>query len=394
MDDATVILHGEDHPAPEIPDLRLIRRVGAGSFGEVWIAENRTTGKVLAVKVVTRKSPDAADRAGREIASLIRLDAGVPIQHENLLTIHHVGRTHDFLYYTMDPADDVRGAPASLDPGYRPATLASRLQAGPLPPADCLRYAEQLLRGLAFLHKADLVHRDVKPSNCVFVHGTLKLADFGLVTEADGTLSLAGTPKYIPPDGIMDARADVYAAGLAIYEMYTGLPVDCFPRWSAGAVRVGADPGVRALNQIVLCACERDRAKRFQNAGEMLNALQKRKSEGLAAGRRYERRIALAAVLILAILTMAILLWGPHRPSRIDVNFITEPFEAEIYLDGKQAMAPGGVPCLTPCTIPGLPARTHHVVFRKEGLLELDAGDVDFGRHREVAANWGPKPTR
>jgi serine/threonine protein kinase len=388
MGDSTVILPRDDSPPPEIPDLRLVRRVGRGAFGEVWLAENRTTGKVLAVKVVRLQSPDAADRAAREIASLTRLDAGVRIQHENLLTIHHVGRTHEYLYYTMDAADDVQGASASLDAGYRPATLASRVETGALRPAECLRCAEQLLKGLAFLHEADLVHRDVKPSNCVFVHGTLKLADFGLLTEADGTLSLAGTPKYMPPEGRMDSRADVYAAGLTIYEMYTGLPADCFPRWSPAAVADRGDPIMKGLNLLVLRACDRDPSRRFQNAAEMLDALRRQQGQAEGEKRRHRTRIILAAALLIALLATAVGLGRLLRPQHVDVNFITEPFEADIYLDGRQAVDRDGVPYLTPCTIPGLRVGPHHVTFKKAGLADLDAGVVNFGAAREVAAKW------
>ena len=170
-----------------------------------------------------------------------------------------MGKTASHLFYVMDPADDVSGGPASDEPDYRPATLQSRLQDGPLPPEVCLDYARQLLAGLASLHAAGMVHRDVKPANCLFVGGQLKLADFGLVTEAHPLVSRLGTQKYMPPDGRMDMRADVYAAGLVIYEMLSGLPVDDFPRLGRQcAADCASNPILTALLRLVLRACERE----------------------------------------------------------------------------------------------------------------------------------------
>ena len=157
-----------DPPAPDVPDFDLIRPIGSGGFGRVWLAANRTTGHLRAVKVIPLRGHGETDRAGREISSLTRLEENVRTRHANLLTIHHVGKTADYLFYVMDPADDQRGGPASAEASYRPATLESQLDGAPLSPQTCLTYAEQLLSGLAHLHAAGMVHRDVKPANCLF----------------------------------------------------------------------------------------------------------------------------------------------------------------------------------------------------------------------------------
>ena len=241
--------------APDVPDFDLIRPIGSGGFGEVWLATNRTTGQLRAVKVIPLHASGNADPAAREISSLTRLEANSRCRHPNLLQIYHVGKTATHLFYVMDPADDVSGEPASDKPDYRPATLQSLLQDGPLPPDVCLDYARQLLAGLAMLHSAGMVHRDVKPANCLFVGGQLKLADFGLLTEAHPLVSRIGTQKYMPPDGRMDMRADVYAGGLVIYEMLSGLPVDEFPRLGGRSKAVGENPILTALLRLVLHAC-------------------------------------------------------------------------------------------------------------------------------------------
>ena len=262
-----------DRPTPEVPDFALIRMIGRGGFGQVWLATNRITGHLRAVKVIALRGSGATDPAGREIGSLTRLEECLRTHHPNLVEIQHVGKTAEHLFYVMEPADDDAGGPASGDADYRPATLQGRIEAGPLPADECLARARELLAGLAHLHAAGMVHRDVKPANCLMIGGRLKLADFGLVVEATPLVSRVGTRRYMPPDGRMDTRADVYAAGLVIYEMLTGLPVEDFPRLGPRATQIAEDPTLGRLNRLVLRACQPDPRERFRDAGEMLAAL-------------------------------------------------------------------------------------------------------------------------
>ena len=181
------------------------------------------------MKVISRARAGSRDPAGREVASLVRLEANLRRRHPNLLAIHHVGETAEHLFYVMDLADNLANQTDPISSTYCPATLENCLAAGPLSVAECERCAKQLLAALACLHEAGMVHRDVKPANCLFLGGELKLGDFGLLTAADRTVSRLGTLRYMPPDGCMDARADVYAAGLVIYEMLTGFGTERFP---------------------------------------------------------------------------------------------------------------------------------------------------------------------
>jgi len=70
------------------------------------------------------------------------------------------------------------------------------------------------------------------------------------------------------------------------------------------------------------------------------------------------------------------------------VNFTTDPYEATVFIDGVEQRAPDGSPCTTPCTIEDLTARSHRVVFRREGLPDIPAGEIDFAETREVIARW------
>ena len=357
---------GDDRSPPEVPDFDLIRRIGGGGFGQVWLATNRTTGQLRAVKVIGRHRSEGVDPAGREISSLTRLEANLRRRYPNLLTIHHVGKTAEHLFYTMDVADDVTGVPASLQPDYQPATLRSRIESGPLPAEECFRCARQLLAGLAWLHEAGMVHRDVKPSNCLFVVGELKLADFGLLTEADALVSRVGTQTYMPPDGL--------------------------PSLGAGGREIAEDPTLSTLNRLVLRACQPDPQQRFPDAGRMLAELVPPEPQTVAQHRQTRRRLSVLVASVAVTLVVAWAAWWATHPGRVHVNFITEPFEATIYLDGTQLLDPEDRPYRTPCSVPDLPAREHHVVFRLEGRDNLDAGRVDFAETREIIQRWSAPP--
>jgi len=371
---------------PEVSDFDVIRPIGEGGFGRVWLARNRTTGQLRAVKVIPLNRSGTADPAGREITSITRLEKNVRRQHPNLLSVHHIGKTADHLFYIMDLADDASGGPGSSDPGYRPATLQSRLDSGPLPPDECLRCAQQLLAALAYLHEAGVIHRDVKPSNCLFVDGELKLADFGLLAEANPQASRVGTPAYMPPDGQMDVRADVYAAGLVIYEMMTGLPAEDFPRPGQDVNKIVDDATLGVLSRLTLRACQPDAQSRFRDAGEMLEKLESPHAVSSRAGRQRHMIAAVAGIAIALCLTAVA--FRTTRPKNVHVQFITDPFEATIYLDDVLQVDDDGNPRRTPCTIEGLSPQIHHVVYEHDGLPRLDAGRRDFAQERCIDERW------
>ncbi len=277
-----------------VPDHTLLRVIGSGSYGEVWLARN-VMGTLRAVKIVRRAAFDSDRPWLREFEGIRRCEP-VSRAHDGLIDILHVGRNDagEFFYYVMELADDAGGgsesdrgnggarqhagagaAPLSVSTfaftdSYSPATLAARLTGNALPVPDCLRLAESLAGALAFLHEQGLIHRDVKPSNILYTGGVPKLGDIGLVAEAGSSRSFVGTEGFVPLEGPGTERADIFALGKVLYESLTGLDRGKFPRlpeWWAGDPEF--DQRVE-LNEIVLRACEGDPVRRYHTAREML----------------------------------------------------------------------------------------------------------------------------
>jgi len=276
--------------APSIPDHAMLKLVGTGGYGEIWLARN-AIGTFHAVKVIRRASFDSDAPYEREFRGLQKF---MPISrsHPGLVHILHVGRNDEsgLIYYIMEAADDETDGQA-IDPAtYSPRTLSRAIrQQGHLAADECLRLAIPLATALGHLHSLRLIHRDIKPANIIFSEGAPKLADIGLVTEVGTTgrdTSFVGTEGYIPPEGPGQPSADVYALGLLLYEALTGLPRSRFPALPDDALQRADADLLLALNDIILKACAPDVAERFPTGTEFHHELTKLREEGgRAAGR-------------------------------------------------------------------------------------------------------------
>jgi Tol biopolymer transport system component len=200
-------------------------------MGEVYRARDTVLGREVAVKVL----PDSFADEPRRVARLER-------EAKTLAALNHPNVAH---LYGLEHTDGRRALVMELVPGE---TIADRLARGPLPLAEALPIAVQVVRALEAAHDRNIVHRDLKPANIkVRPDGTVKVLDFGLAksTESDGSApagsnaptltvtnlthkTIVGTPAYMSPEQTqstaVDERADIWSFGTVLYEMLAGRP--------------------------------------------------------------------------------------------------------------------------------------------------------------------------
>ena len=261
---------------PSIPDHELIKCIGRGSYGEVWLARS-IFGAYRAVKVVRRKTFSDERPFKREFAGLKRFEP-LSRTHPGFINILHVGRNgrSRFFYSIMEVADDIRSGQTITPRSYAPRTLASELaKRVRLPLGECIEIGLSLAATLKHLHRHGLVHRDIKPSNIIFVHGLPKLADIGLVAAVGEAETSHGTMAYAPPfpEETSHPTADLYSLGKVLYEISTGKGPERFPELPAELDELCAGAQFMRFNEVILRACETNARQRFQSAEAMRVAL-------------------------------------------------------------------------------------------------------------------------
>jgi serine/threonine protein kinase len=319
--------------SPGVPDYDLLRRVGSGAYGEVWLARSKATGAFRAAKIVWRHKFEDDRPFRREFDGIQKFER-ISRDHPSQLGLFHIGRNdaEGYFYYVMELADD---GTTGLQDGtqepatYTPHTLRADLANGRLAPARALEIGMALAEALSHLHQHGLVHRDVKPSNVIFVNGRPKLADIGLVTDVSDQCSIVGTEGYLPPEGPGTPQADIFALGKVLYEAATGMDRRSFPDLPAD-IRVWPEAGpILELNQVVLRACAVELRARYQCADEMRGELlHLQESKSLVRMRRHQRQRGLllrgmawvgaagAALCLLALADRVLWSRGVLRPGQ------------------------------------------------------------------------------
>jgi serine/threonine protein kinase len=259
---------------PVVPDHELIRLIGSGAGGQVWLARN-VLGTCRAIKIVQQQVYRHQRPFEQEFEGILNFE---PLSrlHDGLVNILHVGfnEASKYFYCVMELADDVSTGQNINPEIYRPRTLECdtavhrRLSVG-----ECIRVGATVASALSFLHRHGLIHRDIKPSNIIFMNGFPRLADVGLVTGASGSRTHVGTEGFIAPEGSGTEVADIYSLGKVLYEISTGLDRNDYPELPANLGRTREDCDLLRFNRIVLKACRANPWARYRSADDLLLAL-------------------------------------------------------------------------------------------------------------------------
>ncbi len=356
-------------PGDTLGRCRVLRYLGGGSTGQVFLAEHTVLHIHVALKVLTTKAasdPEYRERFLREARTAAELD------HPNVVRVLDCGIENDCPYLVMQYIEG--------------GTAADRLARGPLPVAEVLAIGRDAGRALLEAENRGIVHRDIKPQNLMLTpEGQCKLADLGLARHVSGAGKTAGltqdargmgTPYYMPPEQIRDARsvdsrADIYALGATLFHLAAGRP----PYPGKNAIEVlrkhldspipslqEIDPKIpRNLDLVIQHCLRKNCEERYQSVGEFLHDIETlirnphAPPRNLIAGRRGRvhaetmRRHRLEWVLgfILVTILLAPFAWRIPRgfqgrvplPSLVPAD--TDPVRREILLL-KRGLAAGG----------------------------------------------------
>jgi serine/threonine protein kinase len=262
---------------------RVVRALGAGGMGQVFLAEDIRLGRHVALKSLAGKwlaSPSSRQRLMREARAVGAL------AHSNIATLYDVLEDDARLLLVMEYVDG--------------KTVKEMIDAAPMPPGQALRIAAQVASAIGYAHDRGVIHCDLKPANIqVGSDGIAKVLDFGLArvkyAEADardnsltGTGVMLGTPGYVAPErllsGVLNASGDIYSMGVVLFEMVTGrrlfdrgqTPEHLFDAMNGRTIKASAVVGAlpQGLDEVIERALSVDPRLRYQSAHELSRDVQ------------------------------------------------------------------------------------------------------------------------
>jgi eukaryotic-like serine/threonine-protein kinase len=278
-----------------IGDYEVIRELGHGGMGEVYLVRNVLSDRTEAMKVLL---PSLAGRSEFVARFMREIKVLASLEHPNIAALRTAFTADDQFVMIMEYVEGT--------------TLAERLERGPFSTADALNYTGQVLTALSYAHGKHVIHRDIKPANMMLTpQRVVKLMDFGLARSADEVgLTVTGTTlgslDYASPEQVQsqptDERSDLYSVGVSLYQLVTGQRMfsvtSSFSIMEAQIKQMPRPPidivptVSRGLNDVIMRAVSKDPAERFQTAHAFREAL----SQLSAAPPQVENRSTQAAV--------------------------------------------------------------------------------------------------
>ncbi|HYE33444.1 MAG TPA: serine/threonine-protein kinase [Methylomirabilota bacterium] len=298
-------------------DYTLLRKIGQGSYGDIWLGIDQASGRRAAVKIVDWSRFEDKAPLQREFAGVLRYSE-FAAENPEQLQILRLLQTDSQLIYAMELADSL--GEEGQDDEYTAATLRLVCQKrGVMPPGECIGIALQLGRSLAALHEAGLLHRDIKPANILYFGGIPKFGDLGLVTDDPGTLSYVGTQGYIPPEGPGSPQADIFSLGKSLYEAATGLDRLRYPELPAALMFSPEANKLLELMEVINKACATQPQRRYKSARAMVRDLEALQSG--ASLRDQKRRVGVLKGLMCVATVGGLLLlavnWFSPDPGKV-----------------------------------------------------------------------------
>ena len=259
-----------------IGDYELLRELGHGGMGEVYLVRNVLSDRIEAMKVLL---PSLAGRSEFVARFMREIKVLASLEHPNIAALRTAFSVDNQFVMIMEYVEG--------------STLAEHLAKGPLPTAEALNYISQVLGALSYAHAKHVIHRDIKPGNMMLTpQRVVKLMDFGLARSADEVgLTITGTTlgslDYASPEQVQsqptDERSDLYSVGVSLYQMVTGQRM--FSVTSSFSIMeaqiketprspIDIVPGMsKSLSDVIMMAIAKDPAQRFQSADAFRNAL-------------------------------------------------------------------------------------------------------------------------
>jgi len=317
-------------PPPErIGHFKVIRVLGTGSFGTVYLAHDEKLKRPVAIKVPHCLGNNAAAVANPEWLDQFRLEAQKTASLDDPRIVP---------VYDIHELDD--GRPCIVSKYVAGSDLATRLKAGPFDHSSAVAIAEQIARALHHAHLHGLVHRDIKPQNILIQeNGQPVVADFGLAIHEQERRKfrgdIAGSPAYMSPEQVrgdnrdIDGRSDIWSLGVIVYELLTrrrpyvapSIPelFDAIQKDRVKPPRQIDDSIPVELERIVLKCLEKDPQSRYTTAKDLANDLQSWRTSGTTGSPTRKRVVVRTfAVTAVAIVVGFVIWFSRPTPAPLD----------------------------------------------------------------------------